>query len=134
MKIEQAIKIALKNDWKPKGQNFSLDSIAYKVQVLNKVKYKERFYLDPLFWQALGRGLGWGTEMVMIDEPGQPKEWCYFMHCPVCGEIVVGEREECPNECETENPPIISWIYHWHLFIDHLAEGKSISEFFDKLT
>lgn len=90
-------------------------------------------WLDPLFWQSLGKAMGWGDEMVCIDETGHPKEWGYYFHCPVCGEIVHGERQECPSECETDYPPIESWKYHWHRFIDHLAEGKDAESFFSNL-
>ncbi len=25
------------------------------------------------------------------------------------------------------------WLYHWHLFIDHLSKGKDIESFFERL-
>ncbi|HDY66242.1 MAG TPA: hypothetical protein ENH85_00470 [Candidatus Scalindua sp.] len=53
MTIEQAIKKAMKGVWKPKGQRFSLEAISYKVQAMNKMKFKERIFLDPDFWKCL---------------------------------------------------------------------------------
>ena len=97
------------------------------------LKEPSAHYLDHIFWQCLGKAEGWGTEMVLIDEKGHPKEWCYYYHCPVCGEIVTGELQECLNECQTENAPIESWLYEWHNFIDHIASGKSIDSFFEEL-
>ena len=39
----------------------------------------------------------------------------------------IGEHH-CPA-CEAKH----RWLYHWHHFIDHLAEGKSAEEFFKTL-
>jgi hypothetical protein len=89
--------------------------------------------LDPLFWQCLGKALGWGGERVLIDEKGHPKEWMFDEHCDKCGEIIVDQEEGCPDRCESDNAPIPSWLYHWHRFIDHLAEGKNAEEFFSNL-
>ena len=58
MKIQEAIQLAVENGWEPKDQNFSLEAVSYKVQALNKVKFKERFFLDRNFWIALGKGMG----------------------------------------------------------------------------
>jgi len=68
----------------------------------------EETFLDPVFWQALGRGLGWDHELVTIHavDNGRPT-------------IVtrVGQH----------------WFYHWHRFIDFLAEGKTVEEFFESI-
>lgn len=52
-------------------------------------------FLDPTFWQALGKARGWR------------KDW------------------------PTEGSP--DWLFHWHRFIDHLAEGKDAESFFESL-
>lgn len=62
----------------------------------------DNFLLDPLFWQALGKGLGWSELNTQNRSP-------------------VGQYEAG------------SWFYHWHRFIDHLAERKDIDSFFLKL-
>jgi hypothetical protein len=49
-------------------------------------------FLDPSFWQALGKARGWAPE--------------------------------------TEEK---QWLYYWHRFIDHLAEGKDLESFFADL-
>lgn len=57
-------------------------------------------FLDPLFWQALGKSEGWGEDHL----------------CWECGAEEGG-----------------GYKAHWHSFIDHLAEGKGIHSFFEKL-
>ena len=67
----------------------------------------EKHLLDPLFWQALGKALGWG--------------------------------DYAPYGLESESPAgyddarLNSWRWHWHRFIDHLASGKDVDEFFKEL-
>ena len=58
--------------------------------------------LDPLFWQALGKSLGWKTA------------------------IYDGYAGSIPEIKD-------SWVYYWHRFIDHLAEGRQPEEFFTNL-
>ena len=67
----------------------------------------EEYCLDPLFWQALGKAMGWG----MWKSP----------------EINASVIEEDYWEGKT------LWFYHWHRFIDHLASGGSADDFFKDL-
>ena len=60
--------------------------------------------LDPLFWQALGKSLGWEK-----------------------ADGVGGKYAQHPNE------RYAYWKWQWHRFIDHLAEGKDPDEFFKSL-
>lgn len=60
-------------------------------------------FLDPLFWQALGKSLGW-EEQHNCDAAG-------------CSSI----------ECKEE------WRYHQHRFIDALADGGNPASFFKDL-
>lgn len=84
--------------------------------------------LAPLAWQAVGKTRGWGTEMIMIDEKGHPKEWCYFQHCDRCGVVIDDPEEGCPAGCQSDNAYVESWLYEQHRFIDHLADGRTIEE------
>lgn len=61
-------------------------------------------FLDPLFWQALGKARGWFEKNTFINTfwKGQPRTF--------------------PQ-----------WQYKWHRFIDHLAEGKDAESFFESL-
>lgn len=65
-------------------------------------------YLDPLFWQALGKSLGWGG----------------LMFCPVCGSGL---------GCDADEKFSKKWEYQMHRFIDHLIEGKDADSFFKEL-
>jgi len=69
-----------------------------------------KIFLDPLFWQCLGKALGWS------DLPF----WRYGETCKKCGENLGGIR-------------YVQWQYIWHSFIDHLAEGGNIDGFFKNL-
>lgn len=109
--METALKLAIEGGWKPKGQKFSVNSISYKVQALNKVKYKERFLLDKDFWVALGKGLGWSdyTQVITYHDKDRFNRDCTHSH----------------NE--------VTWEHNWHNFITHLSENKDPSSFFEAL-
>lgn len=61
--------------------------------------------LQPLFWQSLGKALGW-NELDM------------FCACDVC----------YADTCEMQG-----WLVKMHRFIDHTAKGKDPEEFFKDL-
>lgn len=66
-------------------------------------------FLDPHFWLALGRGLGW-------DQAVRTR-----------------------HAVENGRPTLVTragqhWLSHWHCFIDYLAEGKTPEAFFATLT
>ena len=69
----------------------------------------EETFLDPRFWQALGRTLGWseGCDLFIIYVHG---------------------NEEC-QRCRG-----CYWMYQWHCFIQALAEGNTPEVFFNHLT
>jgi hypothetical protein len=80
-----------------------------------RVHSTHKAFLDPSFWQALGKARGWRKINVSwfvegaAKKLGLTKKW----------KEVEGEREE--------------WVYQWHGFIDHLAEGKDAESFFAAL-
>ena len=53
---------------------------------------------SPLFWQALGKALGW---TIPVDP-----DWRRYNN---------------------------TWQYHWHRYIDWIAEGKDADSFFKEL-
>jgi hypothetical protein len=69
----------------------------------------EETFLDPRFWQALGRILGWS-------------EVCDLSITCVHG------HEEC-RQCHG-----YYWMYQWHCFIQVLADGHTPEAFFARLT
>ncbi len=70
-------------------------------------------YLDPQFWQSLGKAMGWER----ITRRRASSENPEFL-----GKRLTYFQDE-----------IDGWLYHWHKFIDHLAEGKAIEDYFSKL-
>jgi hypothetical protein len=65
-------------------------------------------FLDPAFWHALGWALGW-------DAP-----------CDLAITCVHGDAE-C-RRCHGTY-----WMYQWHCFIQHLADGHTPDTFFARL-
>lgn len=79
--------------------------------VLKKIFMRDAVYpkvfLDPLFWQALGKARGWGIEgrdKTVTSLPGIP-QW--------------------------DVKPF--WVGRWHSFIDALASGGDAESFFKEL-
>jgi len=68
----------------------------------------EETLLDPRFWQALGRTLGWGEV------------------CDLAITCVHG-AEECQS-CRG-----YYWMYQWHCFIQTMAHGNTLEAFFARL-
>ena len=68
----------------------------------------EKTFLDPQFWQALARALGW-------------REGCDLAITCVHGEA---EGQRCRG---------YYWMYQWHCFIQALAEGNTPDAFFAHL-
>jgi hypothetical protein len=68
----------------------------------------EETFLDPKFWQALGRALGWS-------------EVCDLVSTWVHGE------EECQS-CRG-----YYWMYQWHCFIQTIADGNTPEAFFARV-
>ena len=69
----------------------------------------EETFLDPRFWQALGRALGWSKA------------------CDLAISCWHGE-EECQS-CRG-----YYWMYQWHCFIQAIADGHTPEAFFARLT
>src|SRR5689334_13906234 len=111
--IEQAIRDAIKGDWR---ESMEIDKVEIQmlpekgnpdmrvapVVVLHHADQRwmlslAEVFIDPAFWQALGKARGWELE---------DRAWR-------CGE----DR----------------YRHYWHRFIDHLAEGKDAESFFRDL-
>jgi hypothetical protein len=119
--LDEAFKIAIENGWTIfKGHKIDsvrfLDSGGKRLAEITEEHAEGRlsssttfsydeFFLDPLFWQSLGKGLGW-DETVEIEIPDFPL---------------------APALKATQ------WKVHWHHFIDALAEGRTPEEYFREL-
>jgi hypothetical protein len=72
------------------------------------ILHNQQVFLDPSFWQSLGKTLGWnGRWMVQI----------FTDHDDQSATVEGAGR----------------WKYEWHRFIDHLAEGKDVENYFESL-
>lgn len=97
MTIQQAIQKAIEGGWEYwRGE---IPSVTGHGDLF----VDEKMVLDPLFWQALGKAMGWKDVRIPrhLDD--------------VDGRLQIG------------------WLYYWHYFIDNLAEGGSIKTYFEKL-
>lgn len=75
MKIQQAIEKAKKGWWKPKKDWHYEDRSAFGVE--NIIWDLNACFLDPLFWQSLGKAMGW---IYLSDTPEHwKKEWHRFI-------------------------------------------------------
>lgn len=100
MTIEQAIQKAIEGGYVI-GEGKRYDEFRHKLGQHIHTFPREIGFLDPLFWQSLGKAMGWKD---------------------------VGETYGLPVSMAS-----IGWLYHWHRFIDHLAEGEDAESFFEKL-
>lgn len=96
--MEKAIQKAIEGGYEYKG--FDVDGN------IQPTANSELVLLDRLFWQCLGKSLGWGKI------------------CPHCNSVT---HPLCWKHKST------SWQHEWHRFIDHLIEGKDPEEFFNNL-
>lgn len=84
----------------------------------------DHFLLDPLFWQALGKSLGWKESRHELFTDGSGAYYCRF-----CGQNFPELKCIIGIECPKAKP----YLYYWHHFIDHLAEEKDSELFFKEL-
>ena len=100
--IEKAIKLSIEGGYKP-----------YVIESSGLQSYYESYkiFLDPLFWQALGKAMGWEK----YDDNKCP-------HNGMCG-----------LRCEGSKIIVPGWMSRWHRFIDALASGQSAESFFKEL-
>lgn len=78
-------------------------------------------FLDPLFWQSLGKAMGWEV----VAENGYNEEKLirsYRGYSKGYGEKMW--KSALKKE---------AWNYQWHRFIDKLADGGTAEQFFEEL-
>jgi len=81
---------------------------------LAEIRFLDRpeseLFLDPYFWQALGRRLQW-TKVIMGKDA-----------------FLFNDGQILP-----ESPLVDEWKMQWHWFIEWLAKGKSAKTFFETI-
>lgn len=114
--MECAIKKAIEGGWIPKGyENINLSILKTGKSLIISCGIGN-ITMQYLFWQALGKADGW--EEKTLEYHIDTERWDEERKC-----IVEGFVERC----------VLTWEYHWHQFIDHLAAEKDPEEFFTKL-
>lgn len=123
MTIQQAIEKAIEGGW-DKWQYFGTDlsarmpDNATDQEIETWLLSDKHMFLDPTFWQSLGKAMGWYFS-------GLAPRHCRHYY----GEELVDEN--CGNCKATKTP---DWITQWHHFIDHLVEGGTPESFFKSLS
>lgn len=133
---EQAIKIAIENGWKPmKDRGLSPEWVRVNYVEHHEVGFYmeggdegldasmsfEEICLDPLFWQALGRGLGWGEKDTWYDTnctcDGGGTHYMLDLHVKGCKKL------EAKRDFK----------FYMHGLVNHLIAEKTIESFFEQL-
>lgn len=105
MTIEQTINKAIEGGYKDKAL----------VDWCERAGNNAPLLIDPLFWQALGRAMGWENKHYSKTYLGNP-------------ELLINsfKRHVCIEKCT-------QWKYQLKLLIDHLADVGTIENFFTNL-
>lgn len=121
--MKKALKLAIEGGFKLR--EIHLEETAWGAEMVYPIIRE-----DPLFWQALGKSLGWGKEVgenccELCGEPMPKGEEMFRYHGYSYGDSVAS----CPEEWIKRK----QWKGEWHKLIDHIAEGKDIESFFNNL-
>lgn len=112
MTIQQAIKKAVDGGYEnPIVDNWLIDAESGDVLENQDNDLVANLFLDTLFWQSLGKAMGWSEGSELIREK---------FHVPRVG--AVGRMVRYPE-----------WKWQWIHFIEHLAEGGTPESFFKDL-
>ena len=100
------IEDAVRGGWYPK--NYKPERfVSQAIRAVQKSKFVERWLLDPLAWQAVGKTRGW--------------------HLPIAVEVHFRDHEDYRSDVDFDRS-YPEWLWRQHRFIDHLADGKTIEE------
>lgn len=139
--MKDAIQKAIEGGWK-EGSLSSSEALEFGL------RYNSTALLDPSFWQALGKALGWpdsSYQTCRLQKPYYSNKKDYIGRIG----LIVGEsdnkkmwyvvwdnnkiRYRYPKTYVTNLGASRNWEAVWHRFIDHLAEGKDAKSFFKEL-
>jgi hypothetical protein len=117
MTIKQAIEKAIESGWKDRHvwgyEDNRIILLDDSGQRAGSITFSDAF-LDPTFWQCLGKAMHWPYEVETVRS-------------------VLVPRGSGKGFSDLEEKHI-AWKYYWHCFIDHLAEGKDAESFFQGLS
>ena len=83
---------------------------------------------QPSFWQSLGKALGWGDVIKGLAIPMSKEQLLRIV-----AKTAADKMTEKTIESILRMDNIEQWKFHWHRFIDHLAEGKDAESYFEAL-
>lgn len=88
--------------------------------------YQAKCLLNPKFFQSLGKAMGHEKELFCYDCGERIKP-----PMMIGDSVQVGTGQcDCSRQFENNEE---WWLYHWHRFLDYLASGKSVEDFFKEL-
>ncbi len=124
--MENAIKKAIEGGWKHRLIETFEESLWDKARIKSFVEaFWTEIVCDPEFWKCLGKTEGWhmGIEKAI---------------CHKCKFLCTNHKYKfCPEDSTpleiTENIRNSRWLSEWKLFIDHIASGNSVDNFFEEL-
>jgi hypothetical protein len=111
--MNEAIKLAIEkggylNDHTKLGGDYrGASSDAMRVIEKAYAWRNSRILLDPDFWQALGKALGWNEDIIQQRIHASTKQVVMIQYA--------------------------GWRFHWLSFIDWIADGKDVDDFFKEL-
>ena len=105
MSINEAIKKAIEGGWFPKATRLQF---VFEERGHVEVFEDYHIFLDPLFWQALGKSLGWSEENEYKCRRSPAYNWQTIRRS--------------------------GWHAKWIELIDHLAEGKDAESWFGEIS
>lgn len=109
--IQKAIGLAVKEGWRATHtvNGIKMTNKNWQAQTVVVGHFILTWFSDPLFWQALGKSLGWDENSDMADA------MIYAL------------------SVRTGKKILPKWAKEMHRFIDHLIAGKSAESFFEEL-
>lgn len=108
MTIQQAFNNAILNGWRSDFKK-TVDNLATNDNYHGHSAISNyEMCLDPEFWKALGKSMGWKTEGESTKN----------------GKIYMGTKYNL----------LVEWQFRFIEFAEHLAEGNSIESYFETLT
>lgn len=111
MTIQQAIEKAIEGGWRPiKYVDYQNKQQVSGLAFIHDIYIRQAAFLDPIFWQSLGKAMGW-DETSHLESP-----YCWYY-----------------KGIYRRNLWGAEWEYNQHRFIDHLAEGKDAESFFEPI-
>ena len=97
----------------------------------------QEMLLDPKFFQALGKSMGWGQSIYRTERGYEwGKRIC--LHCGMDCEYQPPKEKgsnhaHFPEACNVCSKKAKTSKEYWHALIDHLAEGETIEDYFKDL-